>query len=215
MPSVGTPLDAATTQCVLAWVTSAGSSAPTSDAGSTPVTDAATGPATGVDAGPPFAPIRVAAGQTTAVTDPQGNVWAADTGFTGGIAAVTSPAAAITGTDTPALYNGQRYGNPSFSYASTVPNGTYTVTLKYAEQYVTGPAMRLFDVAMDGTAVETNFDIYATAGGMNIAVDEPFTVVVSGGSIQLAFTAGTIQSPKIDAIEISQGASAVGDASTD
>jgi hypothetical protein len=119
---------------------------------------------------------------------------------------VQDPAITIAGTDTSALYNGQRYGNPSFSYQFSVPNGTYTVTLKFAEQYVTGPAMREFDIAINGTAVETNFDIYAAAGAMNTAVDESFPVVVSSGAIQLAFTPGTIQSPKVDAIEIVEGA---------
>ncbi len=144
------------------------------------------------------------------MTDAQNNTWSADLDFTGGTAAVTSPAAAIAGTDSAALYNGQRYGDPSFSYQFTVPNGAYTVVLKFAEQYVTGPGQRLFDVAINGAAVETQFDIYATAGAMNTAVDRTYPVTVSGGVIQIAFTPGTIQSPKVDAIQISQGSSADG-----
>jgi hypothetical protein len=69
--------------------------------------------------------------------------------------------------------------------------------------------MREFDIAINGAAVETNFDIYAAAGAMNVAVDKSFPVTVSGGSIQLAFTPGTIQSPKVDAIRIAQGAAAI------
>jgi hypothetical protein len=136
--------------------------------------------------------LRVAAGQTAAVADAQGNTWSADQAFTGGTAAVTSPAAPIAGTDSPAIYNGQRYGDPSFSYQFTVPNGAYTVVLKFTEQFVTGPGMRLFDVAINGAAVETQFDIYATSGGMNVAVDRTYPVAVSGGIIQIAFTPGTI-----------------------
>jgi len=201
MPSAA-GLDDATIQCVLTWVTAEATAMPQTDVdgGATPLDAGAP------DAGPPFSTLRIAAGQTTAVTDAQGNTWAADTGFTGGTAAVQDPAITIAGTDTSALYNGQRYGNPSFSYQFSVPNGTYTVTLKFAEQYVTGPAMREFDIAINGTAVETNFDIYAAAGAMNTAVDESFPVVVSSGAIQLAFTPGTIQSPKVDAIEIVEGA---------
>jgi hypothetical protein len=211
MPT-GTPLDDATIQCVLSWATSEASQtfedagSPSGDDGGAPAHD---GGANGDASTPsPFTTIRVAAGQTTAVTDATGNVWSADEDFTGGTAAVQSPTAAITGTDTPALYNGQRYGDPSFSYLFTVPNGTYTVTLKFAEQYVTGPGMREFDVAINGATVETNFDIYAAAGAMNAAVDEPFTVSVTSGSIQIAFTQGTVQFPKVDAIQITQGATA-------
>jgi hypothetical protein len=203
MPT-GTPLDDATIQCVLAWVATAPSLQIGDGGGGAPAEDAATG-----DAAPSFATIRVAAGQTSPIVDATGNTWSADEDFTGGTAAVQSPATAISGTDTPALYNGQRYGSPSFSYLFAVPNGTYTVTLKFAEQYVTGSGMREFDIAINGTTVETNFDIYATAGAINAAVDESFTVSASSGSIQIDFTPGAIQNPKVDAIQIAQGAAPI------
>jgi hypothetical protein len=211
MPT-GTPLDDATIQCVLSWAASEASQT-FEDAGTSPGDDARApmndAGAHGDAATPsPFTTIRVAAGQATAVTDATGNVWSADEDFTGGTAAVQSPASAITGTDTPALYNGQRYGDPSFSYLFAVPNGTYTVTLKFAEQYVTAAGMREFDIAINGATVETNFDIYAVAGAMNAAVDEPFTVNVTSGSIQISFTQGSVQFPKVDAIQIVQGATA-------
>jgi len=213
MPTAA-PLDEATVQCVLAWVTSVAGSQPI-EGGTTVASDASlSGDAAGPEGGATgFTTLRVAAGQTSAVADAQNDTWSADVDFTGGTAAVTTPATAIAGTDSPALYNGQRYGDPAFSYQFAVPNGAYTVTLKFAEQYVTGPGQRLFDVAINGAAVETQFDIYATAGAMNTAVDRTYPVVVSGGVIQIAFTPGTVQSPKVDAIEISQGASA-GDGGT-
>jgi hypothetical protein len=204
MPLTG-PLDDATVQCVLTWVTAeVGSGQPVADGGGPPVTD---GSPAGQDAeaGPTFSTIRVAAGQTAAVNDAQGSAWAADSDFTGGTAYVESTPVAISGTDTPALYNGQRYGNPAFSYQFTVPNGTYTVTMKFAELYVNGPGMREFGIAINGTTVETNFDIFATAGAMNTAIDKSYPVTVSGGTIQIDFTAGAVQFPKIDAIEIGQG----------
>ncbi len=207
MPTVA-PLDEATTQCVLAWVTSVAGAA---EGGAVANDAGAHGDAAGSDGGATgFTILRIAAGQTGAVTDAQNDTWIADADFTGGTAVVTSPAAAIAGTDSPALYNGQRYGNPSFSYQFTVPDGAYTVVLKFTEQYVTGPGQRLFDVAINGAAVETQFDIYATAGAMNTAVDRTYPVTVSGGVIQIAFTPGTIQSPKVDAIEIIQGAAGDG-----
>ncbi|HEY5242833.1 MAG TPA: malectin [Polyangiaceae bacterium] len=209
MPT-GSSLGAATIQCVLDWVTTEGASASSSpDGGAPPGVDAA---AT-VDAGAsdtgsvsPFATLRMAAGQTSAVTDAQGQTWSADASYTGGTPAVESPSVTITGTDSPELYNGQRYGNPSFSYRFAVPNGTYTVTLKFAELYVTGPGMRLFAIAINGATVETSFDIYAAAGAMNTAVDRSYPVTVSGGQIEIDFTQGAVQFPKVDAIQIAQGA---------
>lgn len=209
MPTGGA-LDASTTQCVLAWITSQASSPPPAggDAGAQqPVDAGVTADSSAGDAGSvaPFTTIRVAAGQTSAVTDAQGNSWSADTSYTGGTPAVESTPVSIAGTDSPVLYNGQRYGDPSFSYAFTVPNGTYTVTLKFAELYVTGPGQRLFDVVLDGTTVESAFDIYATAGAMNTAVDRSYSVSVSSGKIELDFNQGTVQFPKVDAIQIAQG----------
>jgi hypothetical protein len=210
MPTGGS-LDDATIQCVLDWITTAaGSASPGADSGSSPQPfdagvsgDAAAAADTGSVA--PFATFRLAAGQTSPVTDAKGQTWAADSDFDGGTATVQSPSIAIAGTDSPALYNGQRYGNPSFSYRLAVPDGTYTVTLKFAELYVTSPGMRLFDIAINGTTVETSFDIYATAGAMNAAVDRSYPVTATGGHIQIDFTQGSIQFPKVDAIQIAQG----------
>jgi hypothetical protein len=207
MPT-GMALDEATIQCVLAWVTSEAASGTPFDGGSTPVGDAGAGlDGAGQDGAVAtgFATIRVAAGQTAGVSDAQGNSWGADTQFTGGTAAVQSPPVTITGTDSSVLYNGQRYGDPGFSYAFSVPDGNYSVTLKFAETYVTGAGQRIFAIAINGTTVEPSFDIYAAAGGMNTAVDRTYPVTVSGGMISLVFTQGTVQFPKVDAIQISQG----------
>jgi hypothetical protein len=213
MPTGG-KLDDATIQCVLAWVTTeASTGSPTGDAGALQGPDAAAGSdATAGDTGSvsPFATIRMAAGQTSAVTDAQGQTWSADADYTGGTPAVEATMVPIAMTDSPVLYNGQRYGDPSFSYEFAVPDGTYTVTLKFAELYVTGPGMRIFGIAINGTTVEPSFDIYATAGAMNAAVDRSYPVTVSGGKIQIALSQGSVQFPKVDAIQIAEGAAGDG-----
>jgi hypothetical protein len=205
MPT-GSPLDAARIQCVLDWVTTEAASASPSGDGGAPQSpeSGATGDDAASDTGSvaPFTALRLAAGQTTPVTDAQGQTWSADADYTGGTPDVEASPVAIAGTDSPVLYNGQRYGDPTFSYAFDVPDGRYTVTLRFAELYVTGPGMRLFAIAINGTTVETSFDIYAAAGAMNTAVDEPYPVTVSGGQIEIDFIQGSVQFPKVDAIEI-------------
>ena len=123
-----------------------------------------------------FNPIRVNGGGT-AFTDTQGRVWSADAGFSGGNAASVSAGTAIANTVDDTLYQSERWG-PS-TYTFTVPAGSYQVTLKFAETYFTSGAasgQRLFNVAINGTTVLTNFDIKAAAGGANIAVDRTFAV---------------------------------------
>ena len=134
---------------------------------------------------PPYA-VRVNSGGSN-YTDTLGNVWAADNSFSGGAAFSTS--AAITGTSDPTLYRTNRWSSSSFSYSFPVPNGTYSVTLKFAEIY--GGTMctgcRLFNVSIEGAQVLSNFDVYAQVGA-NTALDKTFTVSVTDGSLDIAFT---------------------------
>jgi hypothetical protein len=158
----------------------------------------ATATVTLMPTGGSFAPIRVHAGGG-AYTDPLGQVWSADYGFSGGSTySVTNP---ISNTNTPTLYQSQRYGS-GFSYQFTVPNGTYTVNLKFAELYYTSTGNRVFNVAINGSTVLSNFDVVAQAGGGFRAVDKPFTVPINGGQITIQFSTGTADLPIINAIEI-------------
>jgi hypothetical protein len=144
-----------------------------------------------------FTPIRVNSGGP-AYTDPQSNVWSADTGFTGGTTATVTNS--ITNTTTPALYQSERYG--AMSYNFTVPNGTYAVTLKFAEIYYTTASQRIFNVSINGSTVLSNFDIFSQAGGAFKALDKTFTVTSSSGNITIQFIAGSADVPKISAIQI-------------
>jgi uncharacterized protein YkwD len=137
-----------------------------------------------------------------AVTDASGNTWAADNSYSGGTPWSTGQN--ISNTSTPALYQSCRYGS-SFSYQFVVPNGNYNVTLKFAEVSRTGPGQRVFNVAINGTPVLTNFDVFAQAGGALIALDEVFPVTVSGGQITIQFTSGPADYPLINAISVTQG----------
>ena len=66
----------------------------------------------------------------------------------------------------------------------------------------------MFDVAINGTTVLNNFDIYATAKANFTAVAEQFTATAnSSGDIVIAFTNGTIDQPMIEGIEVLGGSS--------
>ena len=147
--------------------------------------------------------IRVNAGGP-AYTDPQGNVWAADTGFSGGNAYGTG--GAVAGTTTPVLYQTQRWNGGVFQYQFTVPNGSYSVKLKFAELYYTASGQRVFNVAINGQGVLSNFDAIAQAGA-GTAVDKQFTTNVTGGQITIQFTP-VAGEPIINAIEILSQAAA-------
>jgi hypothetical protein len=145
----------------------------------------------------------------TAYTDSLGHFWSADTGFTGGTAAsLEDSTRAIAGTVDDTLYRSERYGS-SFTYSFTVPAGSYQVTLKFAETFFTNSVesgQRTFNVTINGTTVLTNFDVKATAGGANIAVDRTFAVTAGAGTnnvqIQFIHLSGQADLPMVKAIEI-------------
>jgi hypothetical protein len=145
-----------------------------------------------------FSPLRVNAGGPSYL-DPSGPAWSADANFIGG--STYSTGNSISGTSTPTLYQTERYGN--LQYQFNVPNGTYTVNLKFAEIFMSAPGQRVFNVAINGSAVLTNFDIVAQAGAPFRALDKAFSVPVTTGSISIQFTS-VVNNAKISALEILQ-----------
>lgn len=219
MPQGAAPLDEHTTACVLSWIQTLGAQT-NGTSGSTPSnpTTPSGGSTTPVDAGsdtgtvvtPTTRPtIRVGAGATAAYTDQNGQTWSADTGFTGGQVTINMPPIDVAQTTEDPLYNHERWGGDDagnltdFKYVFTLPDGAYTVTLKFAETYsgAMGVGMRRFDVAIGGTKMLTDFDIYAAAGP-NAAIDKKLDVVVSGGTLTMDFLRGAALTPKVDAIAI-------------
>ncbi|WP_375434994.1 malectin domain-containing carbohydrate-binding protein [uncultured Hymenobacter sp.] len=132
--------------------------------------------------------------------------FAADQYATGG--AVYATTAPIAGTEDDALYQTERYG--SFTYTLPVPNGTYTVTLHFAELYWNRAGQRVFNVAAEGTTVLNAYDIVQKVGPLT-ATTETFPVTVTDGVLSLAFApgAGGVDQPKVSAIEVLRDNSAL------
>ncbi len=145
---------------------------------------------------------RVNAGGA-AYTDTTGNLWSADTNFTGGTAA--NQGTTINGTVNPTLYDTQRYGG-SFTYVFNVPAGNYQTSLLFAETYPGDFAAgdRVFNVLVNGVTVLANLDVYAQAGA-NTALNEVLNnLAPSGGAITLQFvgTASKDGNAVVEAIQI-------------
>jgi hypothetical protein len=162
--------------------------APNASLGSAPVTVTTaygTSNAVGYTIQAAASPILVDAGSSQSYTDPIGQVWSADNGFTGG--ALFSFSHAISGTPAQPLYETVHYGATSFTYQASVPNGQYTVDLKFDENISTQKGQRLFNVVINGQQVLTKFDIFAAAGAQYQAVDVPIPVTVTTGQISIQF----------------------------
>ena len=78
----------------------------------------------------------------------------------------------------------ERFGN--FSYNIPLPNGSYTVTLKFAEIYYSWAGARVFDVKIEGKDGVSNLDIFRKVG-KNQALDISLPVSVTDGALNLDF----------------------------
>lgn len=142
--------------------------------------------------------VRIHAGGA-AYTDSQGYTWSADNGYTGG--APWSTRDTIANTNAVPLYQSVRYGLSGYQFS--VPNGNYTVRLKFAEVSQSSIGQRVFTVTLNGSVVLPRFDIVAAAGGPLVPVDKSFAVAVTNGTIQIGFIR-QVNDPMVNAIEIVQ-----------
>jgi hypothetical protein len=125
--------------------------------------------------------------------------------FTGGSQFGTTEPIANT-TDDP-LYQTELYGGGSGSGAPPAPNlttpvqnGTYEVTLKFAELFQESSDARVFDAYVEGDQKLDNYDIYAEAGQFT-ATDKTYTVDVTDGELNVNFTA-EVDNAKIGAVQV-------------
>lgn len=153
--------------------------------------------ATGVSPTPPVQPVTlpsfyINAGGSSVVS--QGQTWAVDTSYVSGATQTSKTNTSFTNP----IYQTERYGNMTYQF--TVPNGQYSVTLKFAEIFFTRRNQRVFNVAINGSSVISHLDLVATAGYMK-PYDLTFPVTVSNGKISIVFSS-VINNPKINGIQI-------------
>ena len=123
-----------------------------------------------------------------------GTVYQSDRNYSGGSTSSTS--AAISGTTNDRLYQSERYGN--FSYSIPLPNGNYTVLLRFAEIYRSAAGQRVFDVYVEGTKVISSLDIFARVG-KNAAYNVSIPTTVGDGKLDIRFST-IVDNAKVSAI---------------
>ena len=135
--------------------------------------------------------------------------WAADADFLLGSAYANDSKqvslANLPQDDAPmAVYQDAREGDHfSYVFKTLQPNTIYAVTLHFAELYWSSPNQRQFNVAINGTAELTNFDIVAAAGGPFRATTMSFFVQTDkNGVIEVDFTRGAFDQPTVNAVEV-------------
>jgi beta-galactosidase len=176
----------------------------------------------------PFSRLSVNVGGIVQYTDPDGHVWIEDQAYApGSWGAVAADFTAgfgwmknnwVNGSDEDPLY--QTYRKGMSAYRFDVPDGSYRLTLRFAEITSAGdtggdgtavPApdgvavvpvgWRVFDVGVNGAPLETGLDLVAKVG-QHRPYDVSTTVAVAGGAgIELSFAAQVNQAI-VNAIDV-------------
>lgn len=145
--------------------------------------------------------IRINCGGADHITVTDSLLFIADTFYTSSNGTYTS-FNTIAGTPDQALYKTERYGYTNqLRYAIPVESGSYTVRLHFAELYWTLPNKRVFDIKIEGTLVENNYDIYADVGNLTAVVKEYTGNLVVDGILHIDFEA-SLNAGKLSAIEV-------------
>jgi O-glycosyl hydrolase len=129
----------------------------------------------------------------------------ADQYYSGGTAYSVTSAITTTGVTNPAplaVYQTERFGAMTYTLPNLTSGASYTVRLHFSENYLTATGKRKFNVAINGTTVLSNYDIYAeTAARYKAVVKEYIAIANASGQIVIAF-ANVTDNAKIDGIEI-------------
>jgi len=130
----------------------------------------------------------------------------ADEDYVGGNTSYMSAAISTSLVANPApqaVYQTERFGDFTYTIPSLTAGTTYTVNLHFAEIYWAAAGKREFNVLINGAQVLTNFDVFATAGGEDIAIVKSFPATASAtGTITIQFTTGAADLPKVSGIEV-------------
>jgi hypothetical protein len=132
----------------------------------------------------PAGTIRLVLGQARPYTDTKGNVWQNEVGDDG--CRPYDNGGAFPNVPDVTLYRIACFSDNDIRFDITVPNGIYQITAKFAETETVAVGDRLMDLEANGIVVNSNVDIYASAGSMkNTPVDFVIPAIVTNG--QLSF----------------------------
>jgi fibronectin type 3 domain-containing protein len=177
----------------VAAVNSTGTSAKSSEVHATPTSSGSTPPNTAV--------LQIDAGSSSAVSP-----FVADEDFSAGnefSSTATISTSGQTNAAPAAVYQTVRW-NASFNYTlpGLTPGASYVVRLHFVELSFTASGSRVFNVAINGTSVLSNFDIFAQVGENHALVEQFNATANSSGQIVVAFTQGSADNPSIAGLEV-------------
>ncbi len=138
-----------------------------------------------------------------AYTDSQGVTWDVDQKWDGAWGARDgdnkNSSEPVEGTNEDLLYQTWRRNPQNYRFAA--PNGTYRITLRFAEFEVSKVGERVMQISIEDAIVESGLDIFATVGRYT-ALDRTYQATVADGELNITFTKSAGKDPIVAAIEV-------------
>jgi hypothetical protein len=135
--------------------------------------------------------------------------WAADTFSNSGWNARVSNVIDVSRVSNPApqsVYQTQRTGvNFTYTLPNLTPNESYTVRLHFVESFWRANGKRIFNVSIGSSQVLTNFDVYQSAGGANIALVKEYKANADASGRITVHLSATVDNASIAGIEVNNG----------
>jgi fibronectin type 3 domain-containing protein len=116
--------------------------------------------------------------------------FSADNSFSGGSTSQTNSVITTTGVTNAApasVYQSNRFGTFSYTFTGLKTGSQYTIRSHFAETYWTAAGSRVFNILVNGQPAKSNFDIFAAAGGKNIATTLDLPATAQNGQITVLF----------------------------
>ena len=110
---------------------------------------------------------------------------------------------AVEGMQLAELYRTARSSREPLEYRFTVPNGDYTVRLRFIETEATQAGQRRFDVCINGQTAVERLDIFAAASGAGKPLVRQFAARVEDGELRISFLPVTGDAT-VNAIEVQE-----------
>jgi hypothetical protein len=130
-----------------------------------------------------------------------GVVYSADGVWNSGGNAYSIGSRSISNTTDDLLHLTNRWGN-TFGYSIPLTNGDYEVTLIFSEIVFNAAGSRVFNVALEGSQVIANLDVFSKVG-KNAAYNESRIVTVNDGAVNIAFSS-VVDNANISAIKVTR-----------
>ncbi len=138
------------------------------------------------------------------VTDGDSNVWTDGDSYVVESVFTGTTSDSISGLSDSALepiYQREIWRPGDITIDVPVTNGTYDVTLLFAESFYTSDGSRTFDVSVDGTLVADDLDIHAQVGH-DTAYDVTYQTTVADGEVNVLLQRGADDNPAIKGMSI-------------